>query len=187
MHNAKNQLLEIVKELGYLEDSVTFQTDFNATESIFYSNALLSLNNKLHIEAIGTGSKKKAAEINASQHLIILMKEQYPDLMIDWAQIRIAAQAGDGLIKLCAYLTETIPSAAEKSFWLQKIETDKHMVEIFEQLKIQQHPDVIFFGDNLGAKRKATWIEALIWEKFGQAIIAPSAKTGFKELVQFLA
>ncbi|MEZ4888593.1 MAG: hypothetical protein R3E32_27965 [Chitinophagales bacterium] len=184
MYNAKNQLHELVKELGYFEDCVSFKTIVRQGE--FYSEATFWVKDGRKITEIGVGHKKTASEINASENLLSIIFDEHKDLIIDWEEVKIEAQAGDGLIKLCAYLNEAHATAEAKSIWLQQMESDKNMVEIFDQLQSENHPSVALFGDNLGAKRKATWIEALISKKFAQSIIAPSASKAFRELTLFL-
>ena len=186
MTNARNRLLEFMKELGYYEDCVSYVTEFDDEQGCFISKAKLTIKDGRVIEGMGSASTKKDAQIDASQSILDIIDDQHPDLKIDWDQIRMEAQAGDGLIKLCAYLSDEFSTAAEKSFWLQKMESDAHMVEIFDRLKAGDDPSVILFGNNLGQKRKATWIEALIWEKFGAAFNTPGTVQGLKGLASFL-
>ncbi len=186
MDNAKNQLHEFVKELGYFENCITFDSTCLSLEEGFYSRVTFLVKDGREIVSEGKGQKKTASQIDASANLLTLIYEDHSDLIIDWEQVRIEAQAGDGLIKLSAYLNDAHPTAAQKSFWLQEMETDKHMVEIFDRLQSQNDDSVALFGNNLGAKRKATWIEALIARKFSHAIISPSAQKAFGELILFL-
>ncbi|MGB1243227.1 MAG: hypothetical protein ACPG49_11940 [Chitinophagales bacterium] len=186
MDNAKNQLYEFARELGYFEACITFESTRLFLEEGFHTRATFLVRDGREIIGEGTGQRKTTSQIDASTQLLNILFEKHKDLIIDWEQIRIEAQAGDGLIKLCAYLNNEHSTAAKKSFWLQEMETDKHMVEIFDRLHAQNDSSVALFGDNLGAKRKATWIEALIARRFGSSIISPSAGKAFEELIHFL-
>ena len=185
MTNSKNELHELVKDLGYLESVVNFSSKWDDEKQVFVAHARFGLPKSDQIEGIGFGKKKKVAEISASGELLKIIRRDYTHLVIDWEEVRKEAQLGDLLIKLYAYLSEEMMTAADKSIWLQQNETDQHLVKIFDRLSLRRHPSVSFLGENLGTKRKATWIEALIWRKFGKEILASTADRVFRDIYKF--
>ena len=185
MDNAKNRLHELIKDLGHYEKCVSFK-DKVQDQQTFISRATLQVNDGRIIEGEGTGETKKEAQIQACAAVLEVIDQQHRDLYVDWMQVKVAAQLGDSLIKLCAYLSDEMPSAEDKSLWLQEMESDSHMVSIFDKMHRASHPLVNIFGQNLGAKKKATWIEALIWQRFGQEIIAPGSGNAFHQIGDFL-
>ena len=188
MQNAKNRLHNLLKELGYWENCVDFDSrtiqraDTNHTET----EATLTLADGRKIRARGVATKRRDAEIAAAAEIIETIQRNHRDLLIDWPSVRIEAQAGDGLIKLCGYLSNQTSSAEEKSRWLQRMETDSHMVTLFNRLQADRHPTFTLFGTNLGNKRKATFIEAMIWRQFGPVILAEGATDAFDRIARFL-
>ncbi|MCI4671810.1 MAG: hypothetical protein MRZ79_26950 [Bacteroidia bacterium] len=186
MKNSKNDLHELVKNIGYLEEVLSFST-FKRYDSIeFTSEASLSLNGELTLSGEGIGETKTKAEIAACQQILHTIKRDYKHLLIDWEQVKKEAQIGDVLVKLNAYLSPELRTAEEKSLWLQEIESDKNFAELFNSLKEEGDEAVAFFGSNLGAKKKATWIEALVWKKYGEQILSPNSAHAFEDMMQFL-
>jgi len=184
MKNAKNDLHELIKNIGYFEETISFSVHDQA--GTFAARAEFTTKDGRSIHGSGSGSTKKAAEIAAAKNMLDAIYATYEDLLIDWEEAKAEAQAGDSLIKLCAYLSEDFNSVEEKSRWLQHMESDEHLARLFDKLKAQGHPSVVFFGNNLGAKKKATWMEAMIWRKFGKNIISNAADRAFRDLISFL-
>lgn len=186
MKNSKNDLFELFKELGFLEDVVHFSNSHQKDQNVFVSTVRVELKGKGIIEARGFDRTVKNAEKDASKYLLELIHQNHRELLIDWDEVKKEAQLGDVLIKLYAYLSDDTETAAAKSMWLQKNETDKNLADIFDTLQAQNHASVSLFGNNLGAKRKATWIEALIWRMYGDKILSPTANQEFVKLADFL-
>lgn len=186
MNNPKNELLEFLQDLGYAPSNLKFK--YHGVESGNHvATATLQLKEVLKVEQTGySSSDKKSAEMNACASILQTLQEQHGDLIIDWETVFIEAQAGDALVKLCSYLLNDLSTAAEKSYWLQRVETDQKFAKIFDRLYTAKDPAVAFFGKNIGAKRKATWIEALIWREYKDDILHPTAEKGFDRIYTFL-
>ncbi|RMG67024.1 MAG: hypothetical protein D6722_13945, partial [Bacteroidetes bacterium] len=136
----------------------------------------------------GTGSadRRTAAEIAAAASVLPQLEAE-PALAIDWEAVFMEAQAGDALIKLAAYLDPRLDSAAEKSQWLQRMESDSYLVARFDQLRAERHPQFVRFGPHLGHKRKATWMEAQAWRNFGAFVRRAEADMALAALQHWLA
>jgi hypothetical protein len=134
----------------------------------------------------GEGRRKSEADIAAAQTVLDQLHNCYLDLLVNWAEINMQAQAGDALIKLAVYLSGDLNSTADKSKCLQEMESDSHLAEIFDQWKVQGDPDCAIWGTNLGEKRKATFVEALLWRRFGEQVIAVNAPTQLQSLLTAL-
>ena len=186
MLNAKNRLYEFVKELGCYEQCVQYQSSSSSPNGNFISQATVTFADGRKVVGTGSSFKKVEAEIAAAEHALSIIAETHQDMQIDWKQVFMEAQAGDALIKLCAYLSESFETAEQKSLWLQTLESDEHLADIFDRLQSQNDSSVSIFGPNLGSKRKATWIEALIWREFGALCLSANAKGALNDLSLFL-
>ncbi|MEM6262531.1 MAG: putative dsRNA-binding protein [Bacteroidota bacterium] len=185
MYNDKNRLHEFLRDLGYWESRVTYHTR-NDGSGAFTSRVEVNFADGRVVQATGEGGRKTEAEIAASTAVLKVIHDEHPDLEVDWDEIFVEAQAGDALIKLGAYLHPDLDTAADKSRWLQKMESDDHLISVFDHMQASGDPDVAIFGQNLGNKRKATFVEALVWRKFGSKWVTDAAKDGFGELASFL-
>ncbi len=183
-NNAKNYLQNFIQKLGHLPERA-LHYDSRAAGEGFESTVTLQLDGR-DLTGAGFGFNKKEAEKDAANSLLQRIYHDHPDLNRDWTLIRMEAQAGDALIKLCIYLNDNYASAAEKSYWLQTFETDQKMTEIFDEMHADRDPRVTIFGKNLGAKRKATYIEALIWREYGQPFRKESIQAELTDLFAFL-
>ena len=96
------------------------------------------------------------------------------------------AQAGDALIKLCAYLSPELDSPEKKSRWLQERESDAYLTTRFDRLQAEGHPSLALFGENLGHKRKATWMEALVWRDYGGFLEEQAGQGAMQKLFGWL-
>lgn len=182
--NAKNRLYEFIRELGYPDDCLTFRSW--ATEAGFAAQVQVNLGGGYHFQGEGSDSRRTAAEIAAAAAVLPELMAQ-PALAIDWEAVFMEAQAGDALIKLAAYLDPQLDSAAQKSHWLQRVESDAYLVARFDQWQAEGHPAVAVFGPHLGQKRKATWMEAQVWRTFGAFVRSPAAGPALKALQDWLA
>lgn len=179
--NAKNQLLEVLKNLGGTEELVTFK---HTSSSLHYSTVRVAFPDGREIQAIGKGQRSKSLILQRhKQYLISYMRTT----QISWwiGEIYAEAQAGDALIKLSAYLSD-LGSVGEKSRLLQALESDLHLAEIFDLWKSQGDPDLAIWGSKLSEKRKATLIEALIWRRFGKLVITGDATVQLQYLLEVL-
>lgn len=186
MQNGKNRLHEFMKELGYFENCVKFHSLQPSPNSLFKIQASTYFADGRIVAGVGEGQKKVEAEIAACENVLSIIHEKQEDLLIDWGQVFVEAQAGDALIKLCAYLSDSFETIEQKSRWLQSLESDYHLARVFDALKQRNDPSVVIFGSNLGTKKKATWMEALIWKRFGKACLSAHARERLNELEVFL-
>ena len=108
------------------------------------------------VRGTGNGKRKVDAEIVAAQTALEILSKTYPELLVNWEEIYVEAQAGDALIKLGVYLSVSLKTASDKSKELQKWESDLHLAKVFEQWKAKGDPDLAIWGNNLGEKKKAT-------------------------------
>lgn len=67
------------------------------------------------VKGTGKGQRQVDAELIAVQMTIDNLRETYPELLVNWDDIYVEAQAGDALIKLGIYLSESLQTASEKS------------------------------------------------------------------------
>ncbi|MCY7337907.1 MAG: hypothetical protein LH613_17120, partial [Chamaesiphon sp.] len=109
-----------------------------------------------------------------------------PYLLVDWDELNIQAQAGDALIKLGVYLSPELKSTAAKSKGLQNVETNAHLAKVFDRWKAQNDPRLAIWGTNLNEHRKATVVEALLWQDYGQQVIAANAPAQLADLLSTL-
>lgn len=164
--NAKNQLLELLRNLGCSEDCADFQSESMPLGS-HQSTVVVSFPDGRVVRGSGKGSRKSDADSEAAKDVMDQLSKVHPNLVVDWAEINVQAQAGDALIKLGIYLSTEIKSASDKSLKLQCLESDSHLVKVFDHWKAQGNPDLAIWGANLGKKHKATLVEALLWQRFG--------------------
>lgn len=184
--NEKNQLLELVKNIGCSENCAAFQSSISPSR-LYQSTVVVSFPDGRKVQGTGEGDRKSDAEILASRAAIDQLLSEHLDLVVDWDEITVKAQAGDTLIKLGIYLSADIKSASDKSQHLQRLESDLHLAQVFDQWKAQGDPDLAMWGDNLGEKRKATLVEALLWERFGRQVITTDASEQLRSLIETLA
>jgi hypothetical protein len=163
--NAKSQLLEILKDLGCLESCAKFQSAL-VSDGCFRSTVVVKFPDGREVVGSGEGGQKSDASIAAAQVALDQLKQNYPDLIINWESIRIEAQAGDALIKLGVYLSADLTRASDTSKRLQELEPDNQLAKVFDRWKTQNDPDLSIWGGTLGKKRKATLVEALLWRRF---------------------
>jgi hypothetical protein len=183
--NAKNQLLELLKNLGCSEDCADFQAK-SVSPGFHQSTVIVSFPDGHTVQGSGGGSRKSDADIAAAKDAIERLSNTYPELIVDWADINVQAQAGDALIKLGIYLSTSIKSTSAKSLQLQSLESDLHLAKVFDQWKVQGDPDLAVWGSNLGEKRKATLVEALLWQRFGTQVISTGASVQLQNMIKMI-
>lgn len=184
--NAKNQLLELLKNLGCTEDCANFQSEPMSPDGLHQATVVVNFPDGRTVQGSGKEERKSDAAISASKDAIEQLSNNYPDLMVDWADINVEAQAGDALIKLGIYLSTSIKTASDKSLKLQRLESDQNLTQIFDYWKAQGDPDLAVWGANLGKKRKATLVEALLWRRFGTQVISTNASEQLQALIKMI-
>ncbi len=183
--NAKNKLQELVRDLGgCINSCINFQ--HSSISSPRSSGVMVTFPDGRTVQGTGVGQSKPDADIAAAKDALDRVEKEYPDLLVDWDRLDVEAQAGDALIKLGVYLSSESKSAADNSNRLQVSETDAHLARVFDRWKAQNDPDLAIWGNDLGAKRKATLIEALLWRRYGQNIIAANAPAQLASLLRTL-
>ena len=187
--NAKNQLFEILKNLGCLEECASFQTTLSSSlppNSQHSTVVTVTFPDGRVVRGTGNGKCKVDAEIMAAQTALEILSKTYPELLVNWEEIYVEAQAGDALIKLGVYLSVSLKTARDKSEELQKWESDLHLAKVFEQWKAKSDPDLAILGSNLGEKKKATLVEALLWRRYGSQIMTDDAPLQLQSLLKTL-
>ena len=183
--NAKNKLQELVRDLGgCIHSCINFQ--HSSISSPRSSSVMVTFPDGRIVRGTGVGQSKPDADIAAARNALDRVKRIYPYLLVDWKKLGVEAQAGDALIKLGVYLSAESKSAADNSNQLQISETDAHLAKVFDRWKAQNDPDLAIWGNDLGAKRKATLVEALLWRRYGQNIIAANAPAQLTSLLRTL-
>ena len=176
MFNAKNQLQEILQQRG-LPLSLVSYTVVQPAPLGWASRVELALPGQPVVSAIGHGTRKTFAEVDAAERLLAQLTAAN-DAGVEesaWEAVRVEAQRGDALLKLAAYLHPTLGTAAERSAWLQRTESDTALAGLFDAWKAQGAPELAGYGDGLGEKAKATLVEAVLWRRFGPLVMAPGA------------
>jgi hypothetical protein len=185
--NAKNRLLELLKNIGCTEDCVQFQTTPPPIPHAQHSTVVLvSLPDGRLVKGTGENRRKTDAEIAAAMDAIEQLHRNHPDIIIDWDEIMIEAQAGDALIKLGVYLSPNRTTVGDNSKQLQNSESDAHLERVFDQWQAQGDPDLTIWGNNLSKKRKATLVEALLWRRFGMIVLTSDASEKLQSLLKTL-
>jgi hypothetical protein len=179
--NAKNKLQELLDDLGCTGHCIGFQ--HTSVADLYRSTVMVTFPDGRTVQGTGEGQRKSDADITAAQDALDRVARIYPYLLVDWKKLGIEAQAGDALIKLGVYLSAESKSAADNSNRLQVSETDAHLARVFDRWKAQNDPDLAIWGNDLGAKRKATLIEALLWRRYGQNVIAANAPAQLASLL----
>jgi hypothetical protein len=163
--NAKNQLLETLRDLGCPDNYAKFQ--FNRVSDGHYrSTAVVTFPDGRKVTGFGAGTQKIEADIAAAQDVLDQLHQSHADLIINWDSLDLEAQAGDTLIKLGVYLSPDLTRASEASQRLQKLESDHHLAQVFDLWKSRNDPDLAIWGNRLGEKRKATLVEALFLRRY---------------------
>ena len=171
--NAKNQLFEILQNLGCSETCAAFTP--TSCSSGYCSTLVITFPDRRQITGTGNAQRRTDAEIVAAQDAIQKIRAQHPDLCVDWDKIYCQAQAGDALIKLSVYLSTEQKKAHDKSLLLQSLESDSRLARVFDLWASQGEPGLSMWGSDLSEKRKATLVEALLWRRFGEQVISGSA------------
>ena len=173
--NAKNCLLEVLKNLGCSEADAIFEPGATLSSACHRATVTVRFPDGRQIYGSGEGQRRSDADIAAAQAALDQLHSDYPDLLVDWDEVFSEAQAGDALIKLSVYLAAGFNCAGDRSQLLQKMESDAHLAVVFDLWQSQNDPDLTMWGPNLSGKRKATLIEALLWQRYRKQVLAADA------------
>jgi len=184
-NNAKNQLSELLKSIGYLKEVMQF-SNYKTNNSNFHNIDLkVIFPNDLIVEGVGEGENKKEAEFAASRDVINKLHEKHPDLIVDWDAIYIDAQAGDALIKLGVYLSGNL-KVSDNSSKLQRTETNKRLAKVFDQWHKDKDldKDLAVLGNHLSEHKKASVVEALLWRRYNNQVITSDGPEHLELLIK---
>jgi hypothetical protein len=182
--NAKNKLQELLDNLGCVGNCIDFRS--TSLADLHCSTLTVTFPDGRVVRGSGKGHRKSDADIAAAQDALDRVNREYPDLLVDWKKLGIEAQAGDALIKLGVYLSAESKSAEDNSNRLQDSETDAHLAKVFDRWKALNDPRLAIWGTNLNEHRKATLVEALLWQGYGQQVIADNAPAQLADLLSTL-
>lgn len=182
--NAKNKLKELLDNLGCAGNCIDFRS--TPLANLHCSTVTVIFPDGRIVRGTGKGHRKSDADVAAAKDALDRVKKDYPDLLVDWDKLDIEAQAGDALIKLGVYLSPELTSTAAKSNRLQNVETNAHLAKVFDLWKADNDPRLAIWGTNLNEHRKATLVEALLWQGYGQQVIADNAPAQLADLLSTL-
>ena len=175
--NPRNQLESVLRQAGLVaENHIEVVTD-QLGEQSFRARVTLEFPDGVVVSEEGgqTIGKKPSIKL-ACQAVLDQLQHTHPYLFTSWEELRVEAQAGDALIKLAAYLSDAVPTAAAASDWLQALESNENLAQVFDRWKAVDHPELTQWGTWLSDDRKGTIIEALIWRQYGARILSASAR-----------
>jgi hypothetical protein len=149
------------------------------------STLTLTLPSGATYTSFGTARTKSQADVRACEVIL----DQLPVILAEHGAQTLAdrgvdAQAGDALLKLAVYADPGERTAAERSLWLQRNESDAALALVFDRWLAAGDPDVLAFGEGLGEKRRATAVEALIWRRYAPRVLAPGASEALSDLLR---
>lgn len=175
MHNARNELMELLQALGWPPWLIEFEQSALSDSGGWACTATLALPGGPPVVATADGWTKAEAAVNASAAVLEALRQTRPDLWFDWDSLKIEAQAGDAFLKLAAYSARSSATSAERSLWLQRHESNAHLAQWFEAQQrsgIPELPEAVAIGPGIGVERQALLAEALIWRRYGGRIRA---------------
>ena len=182
--NAKNKLQELLDNLGCTGNCANFRSIPLSNSHL--STVVVTFPDGRIIRGTGEGHRRADSDIAAAQDALDRVEKEYPDLLVDWIKLAIDAQAGDALIKLSVYLSAESKSAAENSSRLKDSEPNAHLAKVFDRWKAQNDPRLAIWGTTLNEHRKATLVEALLWQDYGQQVITANAPIQLADLLSTL-
>lgn len=184
--NAKNKLLELLKDIGHDDNKINSEiADFH-TESVNPARTTLTVTfpHGLILKGSGQANRKADAEIIASQEILNQLPKHYPELIVDWNKLMVEAQRGDALIKLGIYLSDDFKKPSDKSLELQRTETNERLAKVYDRWIAEKDPDLAGWGTHMDVHKKASVVEALIWRRFNDKVIAEGASERLKTLLK---
>jgi hypothetical protein len=182
--NAKNKLQELLDNLGCAGNCIDFRSIPLA--NLHCSTVTVTFPDGRIVHGTGKGHRKSDADIAAAKDALDQVEQLYPYLLVNWDKLDIEAQAGDALIKLGVYLSPESKSAEANSNRLKNIENNAHLAKVFDRWKAQNDPRLAIWGTNLNEHRKATLVEALLLQSYGQQVIADNAPAQLADLLSTL-
>lgn len=181
-HNAKNKLKELLESIGHQDNKIT---EYH-TESLnpARSTLIVTFPHGLILQGNGQANKLNNAEFIAAQKVLDQLHEDHSQLVVDWGKLMVEAQRGDALIKLGIYLSENFTKPSDKSLELQKTETNQRLAQVYDQWIADKDPDLTGWGTHMEVHKKASVVEALLWRKFNDKVVAKGANEHLKTLLK---
>jgi hypothetical protein len=112
--NAKNQLFELLQDLGCNESCADFKCESISPNGPHRSTVVIIFPDGRKVCGTGVGKRSSEADIAAAQVALDLLRSNHPYLEVDWEEICSEAQAGDALIKLGVYMKPELKNASTK-------------------------------------------------------------------------
>ncbi|PSB30614.1 hypothetical protein [Chlorogloea sp. CCALA 695] len=184
-YNAKNQLLELLQNLGCGSNCADFQS-VHLSHNLYRSTVRITFPDGQIVHENVEKESRSEADLLVSQITLERVLKNYPEFLVNWEKINVEAQAGDALIKLSVYLSSQSKNSDDKSKQLQNLESDFNLAKVFDRGKAQSDPDLAIWGTNLSEKRKATLVEALLWRRFSQQVLTSNAPATLELLLKTL-
>lgn len=101
----------------------------------------------------------------------------------DWEELYRRAQQGDILIRLAAMSMDSTPRARQE--WLADRGSDRHLRTVFDRLLEAKDPGAMVVKGSTD-KDRATYVEALVWERFSRRVLRPGAAQALQEIRELL-
>ena len=126
----------------------------------------------------GQGINKKGAKGRAYESAWVKLPKPP-----DWEELYRRAQQGDMLIRLAAMSMDSSPRARQE--WLDDRGSDRHLRTVFDRLLEAKDPGAIVVKGSTD-KDRATYVEALVWERFSRRVLRPGAAQALQEIRDLL-
>lgn len=184
-YNAKNQILELLQNLGCNSNCADFQS-IHLSHNLYRSIVIITFPDGQIVHENVEKESKSEADFLVAEIILERLRKNYRKFLVNWEKIKVEAQAGDALIKLSVYLSSQSKNSNDKSKQLQNLESDFNLAKVFDRRKAQSDPDLAIWGTNLSEKRKATLVEAMVWRRFSEQVLKSNAHTKLELLLKTL-
>lgn len=146
MINAKNKILELLAKRGLSSHNATYSQNQHPN-GMWISTLTLSLPNSAALIGTGSATSKSQADIKASEDVLAQL---HAAPTADWEAHFADAQKGDALLKLAAYLSETLGNREDRSRWLQHFESDTALAALYDRWYAEGAPELAEYGPGIG-------------------------------------
>lgn len=181
--NGRNRLQELFQHIGQPTHGNLLVSTVRVGEQEFQATALATLPSGETFEGTGPVSHGKShTESAACDDALGKITAHHPDLLHPWEERRIAAQCGDLLIKLAVFAGQPRDSAEIGAWRLQQVEQNEQLARLFDVWRTTD-PALARWGPALAVERKATLVEARIWELWRERVLRPDFEEALRELL----
>ena len=87
-------------------------------------------------------------------------------------------------LKLGIYLSENFIKPSDKSLELQRTEANVQLAKVYDRWIADKDPDLLGWGTHMEVHKKASVVEALLWQRFNNKVIAGGANEHLKTLIK---